>query len=98
MASPMRARAAWMLANVTDSKSVLLMKRKRVKIWGERKCHQPRLRVVACGCCLLLNLVDQAPFPARAMELLIRMEGRDTRAVMTGKKLALAAMVCMTLI
>jgi hypothetical protein len=32
------------------------------------------------------------------MELLIRMEGRDTRAVMTGKKLALAAMVCMTLI
>src|ERR1035437_1514336 len=44
MASPMRARAVWMLARLTGSKVVLL------DSWGtaqKRKSHQPRLRVVA---------------------------------------------------
>jgi hypothetical protein len=87
-----------MLANVTDSKSVLLEEVEKVQIAGKRRSHQPRLRVVACGCCLLPDLVYQAPFPVRAIELLIRMEGTDRRAVMTWKRLALAAVECMTLI
>ena len=43
------------------------------------------------------NPVCQAPIPARALELLIRMPGVDTATHINEEKLALEAEVCMNL-
>ena len=69
MASPMRARAAWMLASVTDSKRSLLVVGNcrggwRWRLRAEIKNHQPRLRVVAW---VLLNFSSSlSGFSSRA--------------------------------
>ena len=89
MASPMRARAAWMLARVTDSKRFLLVvsdfwgwARSR-RIRAEMKNHQPR-----CGwwpvCCLTSESDCQTRLPARAMGLIIRM-ARIVRGLVLGR-------------
>ncbi len=57
----------------------------------QRKSHQPRVRKVACAYCPVKNPVNQAPFPARALELLIRIAEKDTTTCMIGKRLALEA-------
>jgi hypothetical protein len=49
------------------------------------------------GAALLVNPVRQAWFPACALWMLIRIAGIDTPMHGTGKKLVLAAKVCMTL-
>ncbi len=63
----------------------------------QRKSHQPRVRKVACAYCPVKNPVNQAPFPARALELLIRIAEKDTTTCMIGKRLALEAVACMSL-
>ncbi len=53
---------------------------------------------MACMLLLYRSLLRQASYPARSMELLIRIAIMDAAMRWTGKKLALAAEVRMTLI
>jgi hypothetical protein len=53
------------------------VKRMRVALGAKSKNHQPRSRVVACVLLSPKKLVGQALFPARELELVIRMAGID---------------------
>src|ERR1035437_4255310 len=93
MASPIRARAVWMLDRLTGSKVVLL------DSWGnaqKRKSHQPRLRVVA-WVLDQLNPFRQAQFPARTLWVLIRMAGIRASPRTMVRRGVLEVAWCMTL-
>ena len=69
MASPMRVRAAWMLASVTYSNGSspwFNSRRQRQVTLSSKirlKSHQPRLRVVACVLLEMQNLLVRLQFP-----------------------------------
>jgi len=85
-----------MLVRVTDSK-ICLLGCEKDNVNHETKSHQPRSRVVAWVllCCYP---VGQAWFPARELEPLIRMARAGALIRGTGKKLAPAPEVCISLI
>src|ERR1035437_2152497 len=67
------------------------------KKWASIKKPPAALAGGGLGAASLKNPVRQASFPARALWPLIRRPGIDTAIRRTGRKLALAPGVCMTL-
>jgi hypothetical protein len=57
--------------------------------WPEIENHQPRSRVVAWVLKKMVNPLDQAPFPARVIGMLIRIDGIGRCAIAGQERLVI---------
>src|SRR5580658_8409998 len=98
MASPMRARAVWMLVWLTDSKR-RSPEGEGETIEGLAENEKPPAACAGGGldAAVQLNPVNQALFPARGLWMVIRMAGMHTAFCMIERQAALARGLCMIL-